>query len=338
MPICTKQPSPTRKKRKVDTQTMNDSNPSNPPGNDLPPVSLVTPSYNAAPYLRAAIESVLGQDYPNIEYLVMDGGSTDGTVELLREYGEKLRWISEKDEGQADAIARGLEKTTGAILGWLNADDVLKPGAIRSIIEVFRAHPEVGLVYGNADFIDADGRRLGPCTVVEPYSRHRLLHYGDYIIQPASFFSRRAYQEVGGLDKSLNWAMDWDLYIRLSRQFDVLFIDQDLASYRWLGSNKTAEGGFDRLDEVEAVAGRYGCSGLPAYFRLEKARLFTRQAREDLKSRHSGSMLVNLASAAATIFTSWGATKSLFSPHIWRNFGTSSALSRYAKGRNPDNP
>lgn len=296
----------------------------------LPLVSLVTPSYNAAAYLGAAIESVLGQDYPNIEYLVMDGGSTDGTVQLLKGYGGKLQWVSEKDGGQADAIARGLERTTGSIIGWLNADDLLKPGAVRNAVETFLAHPEAALIYGNGDFIDAAGDAIGPCTVVEPYSRHRLLNYGDYIIQPAAFFTREAYQAVGGLDRSLNWAMDWDLWIRLAERYQVLHVESELASYRWLGSNKTAEGGVDRLREVERVARRYGCQGLPAYFRLELARLLAVQAGQDLRQLQLGRMVGNLAKTAATILTSWGAVKSVLDPHVWRNFRTSRALSRRA--------
>ena len=297
---------------------------------ELPRVSLVTPCYNGMPWLRAAIDSVLGQDYPYIEYLIMDGGSTDGTVELLKEYGEQLTWVSAPDDGQADAIARGFERTTGAILGWLNADDMLKPGAIRAAVETLQAHPAAGLVYGQADFIDAEGRIIGPCTVVEPYSRQRLLHYGDYIIQPAALFTRRAYAAAGGLDRSLHWAMDWDLWLRLARNCEVLYLDRNLASYRWLGSNKTAAGGFDRLQEVEAVARRYGCRGLPAYFRLELARLFTVQAQQNLKQRHFLSMLSHLARAAATIFTSWRATISLLSPHVWRNYRSARTLSRHA--------
>lgn len=245
-----------------------------------PRVSLVTPSYNAAAYLRAAIDSVLAQDYPDIDYLVMDGGSQDGTVELLASYGERVRWVSEKDGGQSDAIARGFEQTSGEILGWLNADDLLKPGAVRAAVEALQANPQAALVYGQADFIDAEGQHLAPCTVIEPYSRQRLLHYGDYIVQPATFFTRRAYAAVGGLDKSLNWAMDWDLWLRLAREHGVVYLEKELASYRWLGSNKTAEGGFARLDEVEMVARRHGCMGLPAYFRLEKARQYTLQAHQ----------------------------------------------------------
>ena len=295
----------------------------------LPKVSLLTPTYNSKPYLRAAIESVLGQDYPNIEYLVMDGGSTDGTVELLMEFGDAVRWISEADSGQADAIARGFAQTTGEILGWVNADDELKPGAIRAAVDAFRDNPDAALIYGDADFIDANGRIIGPCTVVEPYSRHRLVHYGDYIIQPAALFTRQAYESVGGLDTSLHWAMDWDLWIRLAQRYEVVYIQENLASYRWLGSNKTAEGGFARLGEVEGVARRHGCKSLPAYFRLEKARLLAVQARQNFGQRQFVQMLGNLAKSAAAIFTSWGATTSLINPRVWRNYGTARALNRH---------
>jgi glycosyltransferase involved in cell wall biosynthesis len=303
---------------------------------ELPRVTLITPSYNSGEYLAAAIESVLGQDYPNIDYLVMDGGSTDGTVDLLKTYGPRVRWVSEKDAGQSDAIARGFEQTAGTILGWLNADDELKPGAIRAIVDTFLANPEAALIYGNADFIAGDGQNIGNCTVVEPYSFHRLVFYGDYIIQPAAFFSRQAYEDVGGLDKSLNWAMDWDLWIRLARRYDVVYLEELLASYRWLGSNKTAAGGFDRLQEIETVARRYGCKGLPAYFRLEQARLFAIEARQRLKHQQVAGMLNSLLKSATAIFTSWRATKSLFNPHIWRNYRTAKNLYRHVEKVDPD--
>lgn len=299
----------------------------------LPRVSLVTPCRNGMPWLRATIDSVLAQDYANIDYLVMDGGSTDGTVELLTEYGDRLRWVSAPDDGQAGAIADGFRATGGAILGWLNADDVLKPGAVRAIVEAFAAHPDAALVYGQADFIDATGRHLGPCTVIEPYDRERLLYYGDYIIQPAAFFTRQAYEAAGGLDRSLHWGMDWDLWLRLARGRTVVHIDRELASYRWLGSNKSAEGGLARLREVEAIARRHGCNGLPAYFRLELARLLVARAGEALQERRIGSMLSELARAAVAICTSRRALLSLIDPHVWQNFRTARMLRRATAGR-----
>lgn len=298
-----------------------------------PRVSLVTPCRNGMPYLRTAIDSVLAQDYPDLEYLVMDGGSTDGTVELLREYGGRLHWISERDAGQADAIARGFEKTSGTILGWLNADDLLKPGAVRAAVTALLANPRAALVYGRADFIDASGAHIAPCTVVEPSSRTRLLTHGDYIIQPAAFFTREAYASAGGLDRSLYWAMDWDLWLRLAQQHDIVCIADELASYRWLGSNKTAEGGHARLEEIEMVAGRYGSNGLPAYFRLERARLCAGEAMEALRRGRILNSCRRLGQALASIFTSWRATCCLAAPHVWRNFRTANLLHHYAAKR-----
>jgi glycosyltransferase involved in cell wall biosynthesis len=299
----------------------------------LPRVNLVTPSFNAAPYLRAAIDSVLNQDYPNIDYLVMDGGSTDETVKILKGYGDKVRWVSEKDQGQADAISRGFEQSTGAILGWLNADDVLKPGAVRTAVETFLANPEASLIYGNADFIDESGEWIALCTVVEPFARQRLIDYGDYIIQPAAFFSRDVYDKVGGLDTSLHWAMDWDLWIRLAQGQEFVYVENVLASYRWLGSNKTAIGGFDRLDEVEAVARRYGCKGLPAYFRLEKARLYASTAQQDLREQKLFQMLRHGLLAGREIITSGRAMLSLLRPGIWRTYRTAQKLYRHAAAK-----
>jgi glycosyltransferase involved in cell wall biosynthesis len=302
----------------------------------LPRVSLITPSYNSAGYLRAAIDSVLGQDYPHVDYLVMDGGSTDGTVALLREYGDKVRWVSQKDKGQADAIARGFQQTSGSILGWLNADDVLKPEAVRVAVEAFLANPEAALIYGEADFIDQTGDVIAPCTVVEPFVRQRLIDYGDYIIQPAAFFSRAAYDSVGGLDTSLHWAMDWDLWIRLAQSHEFVYVENVLASYRWLGSNKTAMGGFDRLDEVEAVAQKYGCDGLPAYFRLEKARLYASMAQQELRQQRLLPMLKHWLLAGREIVTSRKAMLCLLKPGIWRTYRTAQKLYRHAAAQQVD--
>ncbi len=128
-------------------------------------VSVVTPCFNPGKHLAATIQSVLSQDYPHVEYLVMDAGSTDGTLDLLRSFGDRVRWISEPDHGQADAINRGFSRATGQILAWLNADDTYAPGAIGAAAKFLSEQPGVAMVYGNADFIDADGNLIGPWRI-----------------------------------------------------------------------------------------------------------------------------------------------------------------------------
>src|SRR5437016_2863998 len=179
---------------------------------DLPLVSVVTPSFNQEEYIEATIRSVLGQDYPAIEYIVVDGGSGDSTIEILKRYQGKLTWTSEKDAGQADAINKGFARARGEIVAWLNSDDTYEPGAISAAVGYLRAHPDVAMVYGEANFIDAAGKFIGRCAHVEEFDAGRLVNYSDFIVQPASFFRRSALEAVGGLDPSLHYAMDYDLW------------------------------------------------------------------------------------------------------------------------------
>jgi len=195
-----------------------------------PLVSVVTPSYNQGAFIRATIESVLAQDYPSIEYLVVDGGSTDGTQATLRGYGERVRWVSEPDRGQADALNKSFRLTSGAILGWLNSDDVYLPGAVRAAVETLADQPDLALVYGDAQYIGPDGRRLGAYPT-EPFDLRRLAQT-CFICQPAGFFRREALEAVGGLDASLHYAMDYDLWFRLASRFRVAHVARELAQSR----------------------------------------------------------------------------------------------------------
>ena len=235
----------------------------------------MTPSFNHGEYLDAAMRSVLEQDHPGLTYFVADGGSTDNSVEILRKHSTdpRLQWISQPDKGQADAINTGFSRTNGEILGWLNSDDTYLPGTIAKIAAFFAAFPEVGCVYGDAQFIDSAGNVIGPCQHIERFNRQRLLHYSDYLVQPATFFRRTIFNSVGGLDPTLNWAMDYDLWLKLSAQTQVVYLPGLLANYRWLGSSKTAGGGAKRLEEVESVVRRHGANGMPAFFRLEAVRM-----------------------------------------------------------------
>jgi hypothetical protein len=290
-----------------------------------PLVSIITPSYNQGTFIEATILSVLEQDYSNLEYLVVDGASADETQEILRRYRGRLRWISEPDEGQAHAINKGFARTRGEILGWLNSDDTYLPGAISTAVEYLVAHPDVMLVYGDANFMDAGGVVIGLCAHVEPFDLNRLIHYSDFIVQPAAFFRRSAFEAVGGLDESLHWAMDYDLWLKISQRYQVAYLPRPMANSRWFGGNKTAIGGRTRLDEIEKVASRHGGRGLPAYFCLEAVALNGQEAWHAARRLDVGRASTCLVRAMAALISSKQAMRSLVSPRTWRVIGTRQA-------------
>src|SRR5260221_5182854 len=177
-------------------------------------VSVVTPSYNQGRFLERTIHSVLSQEGCGpIQYLVMDGGSRDESVELLRRHGDAVEWVSEKDRGQADAVNKGLARATGAIIGWLNSDDIYYPGAIRTAREYFEAHPAADLVYGEANHIDEQD------AVIEPYPTEdwdfERLKERCFLCQPAVFFRRREVERFGPLDAARQYSLDYEYWLRL---------------------------------------------------------------------------------------------------------------------------
>lgn len=219
--------------------------------------SVVTPSLDQGEFLGKAIESVLGQQIEGLDYLVVDGGSRDSSIETLASYGARLRWISEPDRGQSDAINKGFRRTEGEILAWINADDELAPGALAKVRDLFDRHPEVDLVYGRGRILDEAGRDTGPFAGIEPFSLWRLTHFLDYILQPAAFFRRSAFEALGALDESLHYTMDWDLWIRLAMEGGVLFADEVLGFSREYGSTKTSTGGLRRIGEISRLTRRH---------------------------------------------------------------------------------
>jgi glycosyltransferase involved in cell wall biosynthesis len=297
----------------------------------LPLVTIVTPSFNQAPFLRAAVESVLAQDYPAVEYLVMDGGSTDGSVDILKEFTGRLTWESGRDAGQADALAKGFARARGAILGWLNADDLMFPGALTQVAAHLRAHPDVALVYGDAVYVDVEGRALMPARQVRPFDLKRLRYWSDYIVQPSAFFRRAAYEEVGGLDTSLHWALDYDLWLKLGARHRVDYLRRVWSGYRIQGDSKTVTGSFKRIAEVEAMARRHGL-GLPADFRVEKAALHVKEARRALAAGAPRTALAALAAGIATILSSWRALGRCCSWPLWRDILRNRAALRRDRG------
>ncbi|KAA0249547.1 MAG: glycosyltransferase [Acidobacteria bacterium] len=199
----------------------------------LPRVSVVVPSLDQAAYVRATLESLLSQGYPDLEVLVQDGGSTDGSVEVLREYEGRVSVRVEKDRGQADAINRGLARATGEVLGYLNSDDVLFPGALRAVGEAFASRPEAVLVYGRAAYVGPTGERIAP-VLTRPWEPERLPDL-CYVAQPAAFFRREVLEEIGPFDESLHHAMDYDYWLRIAARYEpsrVVHLDRELAGAR----------------------------------------------------------------------------------------------------------
>lgn len=231
-----------------------------------PLVSIVTPSLNQGEFIRATIESVLAQDYPRIEYIVMDGGSTDATAQIAAEYAGKLRFISEKDTGQSNAINKGFAMARGEIVAWLNSDDLLLPGAVRHAVAGFAGAGGAGAVYGEGYRIDRAGAIKDRFQPTEPFNLWKLVYLSDYVLQQATFFRRAAVEAVGWLDESLHYAMDWDLLIRLGKKFGLHYVPEYLGSLREYDEAKTFSGGARRIEEIRRVLERHtGLREAPGY-------------------------------------------------------------------------
>ena len=232
----------------------------------LPLVSIITPSFNQARYIEATIQSVLSQAYPRIEYIIVDGGSTDGSVDIIKKYSTTLEsdsllsehqehtltgtrasglqnhvvnwWVSEKDQGQTDAINKGFARANGDILAWINSDDTYEPGAISAAVKYLQEHPEVGLVYGDCNFINEHGRVIGKFASAQ--TNYRLLRQGyAHIPQQTMFFRVDLWKQVSPLDSSFYFAMDYDLWTRIAAHAELKYVPQTWANFRLHTSGKT---------------------------------------------------------------------------------------------------
>jgi glycosyltransferase involved in cell wall biosynthesis len=204
-----------------------------------PLVSIITPSFNQARYIEATIQSVLTQDYSNIEYIIVDGGSTDETVEIIKKHEGRIAWwVSEKDKGQTDAINKGFARANGQILAWLNSDDTYEPGAISAAVKYLQEHPEVGMVYGDCNFINETGHVIGKFGSAQ--TDYRLLRQGyAHIPQQTMFLRADLWKQVGPLDPSFYFAMDYDLWTRLAARTQLKYIPQTWANFRLHTTGKT---------------------------------------------------------------------------------------------------
>ena len=204
-----------------------------------PVVSIVTPSFNQAPFLEQAMLSVLEQDYPQTEYIVVDGGSSDGSQEIIKRYDERLAWwTSEPDDGQTDAINKGFARATGDIMAYLNSDDLYRPGAVKEAVDYLVTHPEIGMVYGDADYIDENGTVIGRFAAAQTdYKRLRRGYV--HIPQQAAFFRADLWRRVGPLDPSFQFAMDYDLWVRISALAPIHYVRRPWAAFRLHDQAKT---------------------------------------------------------------------------------------------------
>ncbi len=197
-----------------------------------PLVSIVTPSYNQARFLEETIQSVLAQDYAPIEYLIVDGGSQDGSLEIIQRYAHRLAWwISEADNGQTEAINKGFAHAHGEVFAWLNSDDTYLPHAVREAVQYLQAHPEVGMVYGDANLINESGEVIG--TFPARQTNYRRLRRGYvHIPQQAAFFRASLWHQVGPLDPTFFFAMDYDLWVRIAKIAPIHYYPRLWANFR----------------------------------------------------------------------------------------------------------
>lgn len=225
----------------------------------FPKISIVTPSFNQGHYLEKTILSVIDQGYPNLEYIIIDGGSTDNSVEIIKRYEQHLAfWESVPDRGQSHAINKGFERATGDILAWLNSDDWYAPGALLAVADVFAVNPGAGAVVGAGEMVDTAGARL---VHLDPFevSVGGLYHWLDrFFWQPSCFFTRTAWETCGPLDENIHYAMDLDLWLKIAKRFPFASMPQ-LLSYNLKHSEaKTTEYGYRSIADVACVATEHG--------------------------------------------------------------------------------
>jgi glycosyltransferase involved in cell wall biosynthesis len=236
--------------------------PSSNKNSDLPLVTIVMPSYNQARYLDKAIQSVLDQDYPNIEFLVVDGGSKDDSAEVIRKYHKAnperlVWWVSEKDNGQADAINKGCKRARGEIIAWLNSDDIYLDGAVSKAVNVLKENPDLGLVYGNIKSMDMDGQVFNEITY-DDWKLEDLMAF-RIIGQPSVFMRREAFEKVGGMDTTYDLLLDPLLFMRIAARYEIQYIDEFFAAARFHPEAKNVlqarKYGDDALKIVEMMPG-----------------------------------------------------------------------------------
>jgi len=232
---------------------------------DLPSITILTPSFNQGIYIERTIQSVLRQDYPNLEYFILDGGSTDETLDILKKYDRYINWVSEADGGQSNAINKGIRKTKGDIIGIINSDDTYEKGALVSVGDYFANYQEALWVTGKCRTIndrDVEIRKAVTLykNIMLRLKSHNVLLVLNYISQPATFLRRNVIDLIGLLDENINYTMDYDYWLRIWKHKEPGFIDRYLANFRLHSHSKSGTTAHLQFDEQLAVAKRYSNS------------------------------------------------------------------------------
>jgi glycosyltransferase involved in cell wall biosynthesis len=264
-------------------------------------VSVIMPSYNHARFIKESIDSVLAQNYREINLHVMDGGSTDGTVDILTSYGDRITFVSQRDRGQSDAINQGLKCANGDIVCWLNSDDLFTPNAIPNVVRAFERHSDLDFVYGKGWNINEQGMVIEDSNVL-PFNLWRLIHQRNFIQQPSCFFRKSLLDRVGPVNENFHYVMDWDLWIRFAA-YKGRYIDEHLSCNRTYDNNKTQSGQFRRWREIRAMVRQYTSEAWPPVLSLYFLEALIQSAR-------ARRMPIKLARALHKVFA-WGMTNEL---------------------------
>jgi len=232
----------------------------------LPKISVITPSYNQGQYIEQTIKSVLSQNYPYLEYIVIDGGSTDRTLSILKKYKNKLSWTSEKDRGQSDALNKGLKKVTGEIICYLNSDDYFEKNTLNKVGTFFQEHPQAYWLTGKCYIVDEKGREIRKLItlykifLLKYFNYKTVLFIIQFISQPATFWRSSASKKIGGFDINLQYSMDYDYWLRLIQNYKLFFLDDYLASYRIHGHSKAVKSPESQFETQWEIIKRYNNS------------------------------------------------------------------------------
>ncbi|MDD2225314.1 MAG: glycosyltransferase family 2 protein [Candidatus Shapirobacteria bacterium] len=225
-------------------------------------ISITIPTYNCGKYIRRALDSILvQQSYFDKEIIVVDGSSNDDTIEILKSYGDKIRWISEKDNGQAHAINKGFKMSSGDVIGWLNADDYYEPDIFEQISREFIENDKLVLLYGNCRSIDEKDGEIKINIPQKNINYNKLIQNGNYIYQPASFYKKEAVVETDYLDDSLNYWMEYDLFIKLLKFGESKYVSKILANFTIREDQKSNKKNILEMDkELFEISKKYGGS------------------------------------------------------------------------------